>query len=69
MRKVLDEADKTKKGGKKKGGKVGPSEPAPSLKKGGKRKSDAEPSKPKRKRVKKMARQPRTPTLSDQEDS
>ena len=61
------------KGGKNNGTKVGPSEPAPSLKKDGKRKLEVKPSAPtqasKRKRVKKMARRPRTPTPSDHEDS
>lgn len=53
MRKVLDEADKPKKGGKKKGVKVGLSEP------------DAKPSKPpqapKRKWVNKMTCKIRSP--------
>lgn len=53
MHKVLEEADKPKKGGKQKP-KVGPSKPAQT---------------PKKKKVKRAVRRPRTPTLSDVEDS
>lgn len=54
MRKVLDEADKPKKGRKKSGAKSCPSEP---------------PQDPKTKKVKKAARRLRNPMPSDCEDS
>lgn len=73
MRNVLEEVDKPNKGGKKKGTKFGLFEPTPFPKKSGKRKPEVEPlapaKAPKRKRIKKMACQPRTPTPRDHDDS